>query len=48
MRTTHSGLINYAYDEGDDAADVGDDVTVTMTSIVELVAGEQVIQVVPS
>merc|ERR1712008_442332 len=37
MRTEHSGLINYAYD-----ADLIYDKTVSMTSIVELTAGEEV------
>ena len=37
MWTEHSGLINYAYD-----ADTGHDKTVSMTSIVELTAGEEV------
>ena len=36
MWTEHSGLINHAYD-----ADTGHDKTVSMTSIVELTAGEE-------
>ena len=36
MWTEHSGLINYAYN-----ANTGYDKTVSMTSIVELTAGEE-------
>ena len=37
MWTEHGGLINYAYN-----ADTGNDKTVSMTSIVELTEGEEV------